>query len=287
MYFKLIPAALVVALLAACGQQESAAPAAPAQPQAPAAAAAPAAPQYATAVKGDITVAGLTELPAGLQLNLRLLDVSDPSQVPPVVAEVTAPAPTALPNRFALPYDASKIKPDGRYAVLAALLVEGHPLYSSPTPTPVLTEGNGDNIAIELVRGGAQADTQIAPTEKMKQDFAALERAIGGFQRVAGERMNDDVTVGWDAFIASGQVRFAREQVDFGDAGTAAFKYAFQGGKPWVVVRVQRDRTTWLGWNEAGELILNEGDVGAVEAEEAERLRAQAAEVMSLAAKRG
>jgi putative lipoprotein len=291
MQAKLVSIAIAAALLSACGGSDAPPAAkAPSGAQASAAAAAaaqPPKPKYDTAIHGDLRVAGLTELPQGFQLNVRLLDVSDPSQVPPVVEEILQQAPSLLPYRFALPYDASKINPEGRYAVVAALVIENVPLYSSPSPTPVLTHGHGNNIGIELVRGGAQADTQIAPTEKMKQDFEALERSIGGFKRVAGERINEDVTVGWDAFIASGQVRFAREQIDFGDAGSAAFKYAYKDGKPWVIVRVQRDRTTWLGWNAAGELILNEGDAGAVESAEAERLREQAAALYGVAGSRG
>lgn len=288
MHAKLVSIAIISALLAACGGSEAppAQQAAQAQSAAPAPQPQPPMPKYDTAILGDLRVAGLTELPQGFQLNVRLLDVSDPSQVPPVVAEITQPAPTLLPYRFALPYDATKISEEGKYAVLAALVIENVPLYSSPSPTPVLTQGNGTNIGIELVRGGAQADTQIAPTEKMKQDFEALERSIGGFKRIAGERINEDVTVGWDAFIASGQVRFAREQIDFGDAGSASFKYAYQDGTPWVVVREQRDRKTWLGWNAAGELILNEGDSGVVEAAEAERLREQAAALFQVASQR-
>jgi putative lipoprotein len=293
MQHKLISLAAAAFLLSACGSQEQ--PAAP-QPSAAASSAsaaassvaAPAAtPQFDTAIIGDLSVAGLNELPPGFQLSVRLLDLSDPSQVPPVIAELVGPAPSILPHRFSLPYDPAKILETGRYGVQAALMVEGLPLYSSPAPQPVLSEGIGARVELALVRGGAQADTQIAPTEKMKQDFGAIERAIGGLNRVAGERITDDVTVGWDAFTAEGRVRFAREQVDFGEAGTASLKYAFQGERPWVIVREQRGRTTWLGWNDAGELILNEGPNGPIDAAEAERLRAGAAEVMSLAQRRG
>ncbi|SDD83634.1 YbaY family lipoprotein [Aquimonas voraii] len=287
MYRKLIPLAVAAALLSACGAPETppAQQAAPAPTGASAAvAAAPAAtPQFDTAISGELIVEGLNELPPGFELSVRLLDLSDPSQVPPVVAEVSGPAPSILPHRFSLPYDASKIVEGGRYGVLAALVVQGVPLYSSAAPAPVLTEGNGSSVSLSLVRGGAQADTQIAPTEKMKQDFAALERSIGGLKRIAGERITDDVTVGWDAFLSDAGVRFAREQVDFGDAGTASLKYAFKDGSPWVIVREQRGRTTWLGWNEAGELMLNEGPDGPIDAAEAERLRAGAAEVMAQA----
>mgnify|MGYP001806003533 FL=1 len=287
MHRKLIPVAIAAVLLSACGAPEAPPAQQAAQAQtssASAAVAAPAAtPQFDTAISGELMVEGLTELPAGFELSVRLLDLSDPSQVPPVVAELSGPAPSILPHRFSLPYDASKIVESGRYGVLAALVVQGVPLYSSPAPAPVLTEGNGTSVSLSLVRGGAQADTQIAPTEKMKQDFGALERSIGALRRVTGERITDDVTVGWDAFLSDAGVRFAREQVDFGDAGTASLKYAFKDGRPWVVVREQRDRTTWLGWNEAGELMLNEGPDGPIDAAEAERLRAGAAEVAALA----
>lgn len=289
MHCKLISLAAAAVLLSACGSQD----APPAQPavasssaQAQSSAPAVAVPQFDTAISGDLGVDGLNELPPGFELSIRLLDLSDPSQVPPVVAELAGPAPSILPHRFSLPYDASKIVEGGRYGVLAALTVQGLPLYSSPAPQPVLTDGHGASVSLSLVRGGAQADTQIAPTEKMKQDFGALERSIGGLRRVAGERITDDVTVGWDAFTAEGKVRFAREQVDFGDAGTASLKYAFQNEQPWVIVREQRGRATWLGWNAAGELILNEGPNGPIEAAEAERLRAGAAEVMVLAQRR-
>lgn len=287
MHRKLISLAVVAALLSACGAPEtpSAQQAAPAATAAPASvAAAPVAtPQFDTAISGELIVEGLNELPPGFELSVRLLDLTDPSQVPPVVAELSGPAPSILPHRFSLPYDASKIVEGGRYGVLAALVVQGVPLYSSAAPAPVLTEGNGSSVSLSLVRGGAQADTQIAPTEKMKQDFAALERSIGGLKRIAGERITDDVTVGWDAFLSDAGVRFAREQVDFGDAGTASLKYAFLDGRPWVIVREQRGRTTWLGWNDAGELMLNEGPDGPIDVAEAERLRAGAAEVMAQA----
>lgn len=287
MHVKLISLAIVTALLSACGgsPQPSQAPAPQAAAQAAAEPVAPAQPQFDTAIIGDMTVPGLNELPPGFELSLRLLDVTDPSQVPGVVAESNGAAPRQLPHRFALPYDATLINEEGRYAVQVALVVQGVALYSSPQPERVLTEGHDNRISVELVRGGAQAETEVAPTERMKQEFAALERSIGGMQRVVGERMNEAVTVGWDAFIASSNVRFAREQVDFGDAGTAAFRYAYQNGQPWVIVREQGRVTTWLGWNADGELILNERNGEAVDAAEAERLRAQAAEVASLAAR--
>ena len=157
----------------------------------------------ATAVTGDLQVPGLSQLPKGIQLSIRLLDVTDPSQVAPVVAEINEPAPALLPHRFRLGYDASKIKPEGRYAVQAALLAGTAPLYSTAEPVAVLTQGAGDQLVLQLVRGGAEAATQMAPTDKLKKDFAELEGKIGGFRRVTGERIDEKVTIGWDAFVSA------------------------------------------------------------------------------------
>ena len=60
----------------------------------------------------------------------------------------------------------------------------------------------------------------------------------------------------------------AREQVDFGEAGSGQFRYAYKGGKPWIVERVQASVTTPVGWNEQGDLVLNEKGEG--EADEAD-----------------
>src|SRR5690606_15290261 len=85
----------------------------------------------ATALRGQLTIAGLSELPRGLQLRLRLLDMTDPSVVPPVVAERSEPAPSGLPHRFALPYDPAAINPDGRYVLEAALLADQFVMYGT------------------------------------------------------------------------------------------------------------------------------------------------------------
>lgn len=266
---------LLVAALSACGQSSEPAPA-PTAAATVQTAQAPATPNFTTAVTGDLQVAGLSQLPKGIQLSIRLLDVTDPSQVAPVVAEINEPAPALLPHRFRLGYDASKIKPEGRYAVQAALLAGTAPLYSTAEPVAALTQGAGNQLVLDLVRGGAEAATQMAPTEKLKKDFAELEGKIGGFRRVTGERIDEKVTIGWDAFVSAEGVRFAREQVDTGESASISYKYAYANDKLFAVVREHRNVVTWLGWDASGLLILNDRQGSPLDAAEVEELRQQA-----------
>src|SRR5690606_3371262 len=107
---------------------------------------------------------------------------------------------------------------------------------------------------------------------------------LGNLRRVVGERVTDDVTVGWDAFVDDTGLRLARESVDFADGGRAAFRYAFRSGKPWLLVRERGGNTVYLGWDEDGALVLNQdGSGGGVDAGEAAELQQRAAEVLRIA----
>ncbi len=273
---------LAAVWLVACGPSSEPAPK-PAAPAASQAVPTTVAPTFATAVTGDLQVPGLSQLPKGIQLSIRLLDVTDPSQVAPVVAEINEPAPALLPHRFRLGYDASKIKPEGRYAVQAALLAGTAPLYSTAEPVAVLTQGAGDQLVLQLVRGGAEAATQMAPTDKLKKDFAELEGKIGGFRRVTGERIDEKVTIGWDAFVSAEGVRFAREQVGTGESASISYKYAYVNDKLFAAVREYRNVVTWLGWDASGQLILNDRQGSPLDAAEVEVFRQQAMALHELA----
>lgn len=221
-----------------------------------------AAPQVSgPAVTGTASIDELTTLPRGLTLVVKLLDVTDAASLPVIVAESTQPAPQVLPLNVAQTYDPAKIEAGHRYGLQVALQAETLLLYGTERPIPVLTGGAPvKGLKIELVRGGQPA-ADVPPDERAKTEFAKLEDSIGALRRIHGERLEADVAVGWDAFVEdSGQIRMAREQVDFGDAGAAQFRYAYKGGKPWVVERVQGDDKVLFGWNEAGVLVLNETD---------------------------
>lgn len=211
------------------------------------------------AVTGTASIDQLTTLPRGLSLVVKLVDVTDAASLPVIVAESTQPAPQVLPLNVAQAYDPAKIEAGHRYGLQVALQAETLLLYGTERPIPVLTGGAPiKGLKIELVRGG-QPSIDVPPDERAKTEFAKLEDSIGALRRIHGERLEADVAVGWDAFVEdSGQIRMAREQVDFGDAGAAQFRYAYKGGKPWVVERVQGDDKVLVGWNEAGVLVLNE-----------------------------
>lgn len=279
---KSLPLSLVVALaLSACGGEPS-----PSSSSTPAAAApVAAAPVTGPALRGSIAVKDIARLPAGIQLNLKLLDITDPASLPVVVAESTQPAPNALPADVALGYDPARIDQTHRYALQASLKAETVVLYGSAEPFQVLTQGApSSGIAMELVRGGQPA-INVPPADKLKLDFAKLESEIGALRRIKGERLEEEIAVGWDAFVdSSGQIRMAREQVDYGDAGSAAFRYAYQSGLPWVVERKQGGVKTLVGWNADGQVVLNEqGDAPATD-EELAALRQRAADLYQTAA---
>lgn len=244
-------------------------------------------PADATAVRGSLAIEGLTDLPRGLDLRLRLLDMSDPSIVPPVVAERVEPAPATLPHDYALPYDPAAIKPEGRYVVEATLLADQFVMYGTPLPSPVLTQGATDAADLVLARGGSAAP-DVAPADQLRREFESLESSIGGMQRTAGDRIDDKLTVGWDAFSDASGVRFAREIVDAGDAGKTSYRYAYRNGEPWVIAAEKNGTMTLVGWGEDGSLLLNkvgENNGGADQAE-IERLRARAVELHKVASKK-
>jgi len=228
------------------------------------------------ALRGAVSIVGTTTLPPTLDLRLRLLDMSDPSIAPPVVAERIEPAPKTLPYSYALPYEPSKIGADRTYVIEASLLAGGAMLYGTPAPTAVLSNGAGNQADLVLARGGFSA-AESAPADLLKVAFEALEGSIGGMERLTGERINDDVTIGWDGFAAAGDVRFARENVDYGDAGSASLRYGYKDGKPWVIAREQKGVTSLLGWGDDGAVVLNRhGDGGQLDEAAIDDLRSQA-----------
>lgn len=280
--------AISVALLAACGQQSAQAPGAAQQQAAQAGAPAPV-PDSATAIRGVIGIAGLNQLPRSLQLRLRLLDMSDPSIVPPVLSERVEPAPSALPYQFALPYAPEVINEEGRYVIEVALVAGDSVLYGTPNPPAVLTQGAGNIVEVALERGGGLPPPGVAPADLLKQEFDRVERSIGGMKRLQGERIENDVTVGWDAFADSTGVRFARQVIDHDKGGTVSYRFAYKAGEPWVLARESRGVVAFVGWGADGNVVLNRdtNDKELTEAEIAE-LKAMAEVLYAEAsAKRG
>ncbi len=205
-----------------------------------------------------------------------------------LVAERVTPAPRLLPSGFEVGYDETRIDPTHRYVVEVSLQADGLVLYGAPAPTPVLTEGAANNgLTITLVQGGKPV-ASVAPPEQLKLDFQALEANLGALRRITGERMDEAVSIGWDAFVdnSSGQVRMAREQVETAEGGNTAYRFAYDGGQPWMVERKQAGGTTLLGWTSDGQLILNEKSGGQASEEEVAQLKQRALALYAQAAAR-
>lgn len=272
---------LAAVLLAACGGQQDAAPEsgrAPSNGSAPVAAA----PSNQPTVTGQVSAGEITQLPKGIVLRARVLDVTDPSTPPVTVGERTVET-RRLPLDFAVPYDPAKIAADRNYIVQAELLTEGVTLYSTQDPVAVLTQGAASRADLVLVRGSGP-DTSISVSEQYRRDFDLLESQLGNMRRVVGERMTDDVTVGWDAFVDDTGVRFARESVDFAEGGRASFRYAYRYTRPWIVARERGNTLTLVGWDADGNVVLNQhGKDGSISGEDAASLLARAKEMQRIA----
>jgi uncharacterized lipoprotein YbaY len=284
----LLPLTAALAL-AACGGDQPAAPATPAAASAPAApAAAAATPITGPKVSGSITVDGVSQLPDGIELAVKLYDVTDAAAVPALLGERVVAAPRILPSGFEVGYDPAQVDQARKYAVEVALRTDGIVLYGTPAPAPVLTGGApSSGLALTLVQGGKPVST-VLPSEQLKLDFQALEANLGALRRLTGERLDEQVAIGWDAFVdtVSGQVRMAREQVETAEGGNTAYRFAYQGGQPWVVERKQGGTTTLLGWTSDGQLILNEKGAEQASDEEVEALKQRALALYSTAAAR-
>lgn len=250
--------ALSALLLAACGQQASQQQQQAArQPVQQGPVAPPPVPASAPAIRGTLNINGLSQLPPGLQLRLRLLDRTDPSIVPPVVAERVEPAPASVPYNYALPYDPATIAEEGRYVVDGALVAGEAVLYGTPNSIWVLTNGEDANANIGLERGGGLPPPDMAPADLLRQEFERIERAIGGMKRISGERIENDITVGWDAFADSSGVRFARQAIDYERGGVVSFRFAYKDGQPWILARERGGVVEMVGWAADGTLALN------------------------------
>jgi hypothetical protein len=81
-------------------------------------------------------------------------------------------------------------------------------------------------------------------------------------------------------------VRMAREQVETAEGGNTAYRFAYQGGQPWVVERKQGGTTTLLGWTSDGQLILNEKGAEPASEDEVEALKQRALALYATAAAR-
>lgn len=271
--------------LAGCNSSDSSQPAASAGGEsAPAASAPGQQPTKANAVSGTVALRDAAgQVSPQAKLEIKLLD---PAQDGTPLASKTIDPVASLPQSFELEFNPADVNPNSMY-IVQAVLTDGDRRYTAPLQTPVLTKGAGNQVSIQLV--GEQT-----PGEKELAAFNAVQKQIGGMKITSGTKLEDKVSRGWQVFREAGEVKFIREQVDYGDKGFTTTDYAYKDGKPWVVVQQKKpskdgkpSSTERAGWNADGALVLKQEQAGsktdALADDEAANLQKQATSILSLA----
>lgn len=194
-------------------------------------------------ITGTVSLRTPMEIGPGAKLDVRLVDVAQP-QVP--IAEQTIDENTQPPYTFTLNLDPSKIDPSRTY-VVNVTLTDGDRHFLPALNSPVLTHKSGNTATVVL-------NPEPTPTEKLTDAYDKLKRDIGGMKKVQGTYTTEDSSVGWDAFVESGQVRFVRVKTDYDKGGGSYVSYAFKDGKPMYVV--ERGGAT-VGWDDNGNVLVS------------------------------
>jgi putative lipoprotein len=261
---KTVLSLMSVAALALAGCNNASHPSQQADSTAPAAAnTAAATPQIPNQVSGTISLRAGTPAPsANATLVLHLVDVSSTAVGSAPLASKTAPA-GSFPQSFTLTFNPAEVKPNDLY-VIQANLTDGDRKYSMPIQAPVLAKGSkNDGVTIELV-------AEQTPSEKILTDFAEAKAQIGGMKISHGTKLEANDSRGWQLFRQAGEVKFIREEVDYGDKGYTSTDYAYKNGKPWAIVqetKASRDgkpsAVDRAGWSDDGTLVLKQHQVGS------------------------
>jgi putative lipoprotein len=285
---KTVLSLMSVAALALAGCNNTANPSESMGSTAPAAAkTAAAAAQIPSQVSGTITLrAGSPPPSANATLVLNLVDVSSTATGSAPLASKTSPA-GAFPQPFTLSFNPAEVKPGDLY-VIQATLTDGDRKYTMPIQAPVLAKGSkNDGVAIELV-------AEQTPSEKILAEFAEAKAQIGGMKISHGTKLEANDSRGWQLFRQAGEVKYIREEVDYGDKGYTSTDYAYKDGKPWAIVqetKASRDgkpsAIDRAGWSEDGTLVLKQHQVGSdvqpLDPAAAGTLKKQAIAILSLA----
>lgn len=226
---------------------------------------APTAVTQASSVKGEVRLRDSeAKLSSDAQLTLELGDVSRPDDV---LAEQVMEVSGSGPFAFELDFEPERVAA-GRDYVVSALITDGERRYVQPINYPVLTRGHGNEVQIVL-------NTEPTAGERLKEEFTRLRNHIGGMRMLQGTSLRDDLSVGWDAFVENGEIRFMRVIEETAD-GRKNTEYAFADGEPMALTQ-RNGATITLGWNSDGELVLNQiSGAGKASDETVQALRASA-----------
>lgn len=241
-------------------------------------------PAQANQVAGQVTVPDGSSVSPAAKLDLTLIDVSQ-QDAKPLATKTVEPANT-LPISFELPFNASDVNPQGMY-VLQAQLSDGERTYKPRLQTPVLNGKPSTGLNVQLFPEQTAGEKELAA-------FTAVQKQIGGMKISSGTKLEDKVSRGWQVFREAGEVKFIREEVDYGDKGFNSTDYAYKDGKPWVVVQQKKSSkdskpssTERAAWAQDGSLVLKTNDQGgktsALSDDEAANLQKQAQSILNLA----
>jgi len=285
---KTVLSLMSVAALALAGCSNAPNPSQSTDSAAPASAnTAAATPRIPNQVSGTISLRAGTPAPsANATLVVNLVDVSSTAVGSAPLASKTAPA-GSFPQTFTLTFNPAEVKPNDLY-VIQAILTDGDRKYAMPIQAPVLAKGSkNDGVVIELV-------AEQTPSEKILADFAEAKAQIGGMKISHGTKLEPNDSRGWQLFRQAGEVKYIREEVDYGDKGYTSTDYAYKNGKPWAIVqetKANRDgkpsAIDRAGWSDDGTLVLKQhqvgGDVQVLDDAAAATMKKQAMAILSMA----
>jgi putative lipoprotein len=216
-------------------------------------------PAQANQITGQVTLRDATQVSASAKLELTLVDQTTPDAAP-LATKTVEPANT-FPLQFQVPFNAADVNPNDMY-VIKATLIDGDRHYNPPLQTMVLTKGAPTQVSIQLAAEQTQGEKELAA-------FTAVQKQIGGMKISSGTKLEDKVSRGWQVFREAGEVKFIREEVDYGDKGFTSTDYAYKDGKPWVVVQQKKSSkdakpssTQRAAWAQDGSLVLKTNDAG-------------------------
>jgi putative lipoprotein len=106
-------------------------------------------------VKGTATYRERIAMPPDAVFEATLEDVSKADARAEVIGQARIERPGNPPIRFEITYDPSGINPKHRYAVRARILVDGKLFFITDQSYPVLTGGQGNEVALLLRRVGS------------------------------------------------------------------------------------------------------------------------------------
>lgn len=117
---------------------------------------------HAQSVTGTATFQQRMALPAGAVFEALVQDVSRADAPASVVGSTRIVDPGNPPIAFSITVDPAKIEPRHRYSVRATIRAEGRLLFTTDRMQPVLTQGAGQNVELQMVAAGVHAPMQKA-----------------------------------------------------------------------------------------------------------------------------